>query len=188
MARPRGFDEEKVRDALRDVFWERGYEGASLSDIMAATGLNKGSLYASFGDKRALYAHAISRYGEAQVTPGISMLRDKNLSPETRIKTLFDGIIQAAETPRGRWGCLLCNAAVDQAPFDRATEASVKSELSKMKSATGAAIKNAPAASHLEMIWTAYFGGRVMVKAGYSKAILRKQRDQVLALFNAKPL
>ena len=62
MARQREFDEDKVLDALRDVFWEHGYDGTSYSNIMAATGLQKGSLYAAYGDKRALYQKALSRY------------------------------------------------------------------------------------------------------------------------------
>ena len=69
MARPRQFDEEDVKTALSDVFWEHGYEGTSYSDIMAATGLNKGSLYSSFGDKRALYQHALTEYNRARLEP-----------------------------------------------------------------------------------------------------------------------
>jgi len=66
MARPRKFNEADVTSALRDVFWKHGFDGASYADIMKATGLNKGSLYASFGDKRALYQHAIADYNYTQ--------------------------------------------------------------------------------------------------------------------------
>ena len=86
MARPRQFDEADVKNALRDVFWEHGFEGASYADIMSATGLNKGSLYASFGDKRALYQHAISDYALSHLAPAVGMLRDASLPPRDRIK------------------------------------------------------------------------------------------------------
>lgn len=182
MARPRKFDEAKVKNALRDVFWQHGYDGASYSDIMSATGLNKGSLYASFGDKRALYQHAISDYDREFISPGVRTLRDNNLSPKARLDGLFASLIKAAETPEGRWGCLLCNAAIDQSPFDKDVEDTVSASLSRLRKAISYCVKDTPAADKSELIWTSYFGGHVMVKAGYSKAVLKKIRTQMLSL------
>jgi len=102
---------------------------------MAATGLNKGSLYASFGDKRALYQHAISNYTNTQVVPAVTMLGDETLSPKDRIMGLFNSLVKSAQTPEGRWGCLLCNAAIDQAPFDEQVEKSVSDALSRLRKA-----------------------------------------------------
>jgi len=55
MARPRSFDPDEALDLARDVFWRKGFQGTSLDDITAATGLAKPSLYAAFGDKNALF-------------------------------------------------------------------------------------------------------------------------------------
>lgn len=182
MARPRKFDEEKVKNALRDVFWQHGYDGASYSDIMSATGLNKGSLYASFGDKRALYQHAISNYDREYITPGVALLRDNSLTPKVRVGDFFNNLVEAAETPEGRWGCLLCNAAIDQAPFDPDVETAVSASLSRLRKAINYCVKDTPAADKVDLILTSYYGGHVMVKAGFSKAVLKKTRSQVLAL------
>lgn len=182
MARPRKFDEVKVKNALRDVFWKHGYDGASYADIMSATGLNKGSLYASFGDKRALYQHAISDYDREHIAPAIALLRDNSLAPKDRIKAFFMSLVQAAETPEGRWGCLLCNAAIDQAPFDPEVETAVSALLSRLRNAINDCVSDTAAADKAELIWTSYYGGHVMVKAGYSKAVLKKTCDQVLTL------
>jgi len=184
MARPRKFDEAEVKTALRDVFWEHGFDGASYADIMKATGLNKGSLYASFGDKRALYQHAIADYARAQIKPGVAMLKDETLPAKDRVMGLFDSLVKAAETPQGRWGCLLCNAAVDQAPFDEDVEKSVTDSLSRLRKAIRTCIKDTAAKDKAELIWIAYFGGHVMVKAGYSKAVLRAHGQQVAAQFD----
>lgn len=183
MARPRKFDEADVKNALRDVFWQHGYDGASYADIMSATGLNKGSLYASFGDKRALYQHAISDYDSEFVSPAIKMLRDNSLSPKDRIGAIFTSLVDAAETREGRWGCLLCNAAIDQAPFDQEVEDTVSASLSRLRKAITFCVKDTSAADKAELIWTSYFGGHVMVKAGYSKTVLKKTRTQILSLF-----
>jgi len=184
MARPRKFDEAEVKSALRDVFWKHGYDGASYSDIMEATGLNKGSLYASFGDKRALYQHAIADYSRSQITPGVAMLNDDSIEPQDRIMGLFNSLVKSAQTPQGRWGCLLCNAAIDQAPFDEEVEKSVANALSRLRKAIRACVKGTTAEDKAELIWIAYFGGHVMVKAGYSKAVLRAHGKQVAAQFD----
>ena len=133
MARPREFDSDKVSDALRDVFWERGYEGTSYSNIMAATGLQKGSLYSAFGDKRSLYLEALSRYNKQNVSAAVAILSNKDMTGEARIDALMQSLINAAQTKKGRWGCLLCNAAVDQAPFNKPTEMVVEKSMKRMK-------------------------------------------------------
>src|ERR1700693_3521049 len=62
--RPRSFDSDKALDAAMQVFWRKGYEGASLSDLTGAMGINRPSLYAAFGDKEALFRKALDRYAE----------------------------------------------------------------------------------------------------------------------------
>jgi AcrR family transcriptional regulator len=60
--RPRSFDRDAALDAALEVFWEKGYESASISDLTAAMGINPPSLYAAFGDKDRLFLAAIERY------------------------------------------------------------------------------------------------------------------------------
>jgi len=60
--RPRSFDAEKALDRALKVFWRKGYEGASLSELTKAMGINRPSLYAAFGDKQALFRKALERY------------------------------------------------------------------------------------------------------------------------------
>lgn len=62
--RPRAYDPEAALRQAIEVFWETGYSGTSLDDLAAATGMNRPSLYAAFGDKHALYLKALSQYWE----------------------------------------------------------------------------------------------------------------------------
>jgi AcrR family transcriptional regulator len=60
--RPRSFDRDQALDRAMDVFWKKGFEGASLADLTKAMGLNPPSHYAAFGDKEGLFIEAVRRY------------------------------------------------------------------------------------------------------------------------------
>jgi AcrR family transcriptional regulator len=62
--RPRAFDRDDALDKAMRVFWTRGYEGTSLTDLTAAMGINSPSLYGTFGGKEALFREALDRYGQ----------------------------------------------------------------------------------------------------------------------------
>jgi AcrR family transcriptional regulator len=65
--RPRKFDEEEALEAAMRVFWEKGYEGASLRDLTEAMGIDRKSMYLTFGDKQALFKKALNRYNTTQL-------------------------------------------------------------------------------------------------------------------------
>ena len=67
VGRPRAFDEEAALGRAAEVFWRHGYEGASLSALTSAMGINRPSLYAAFGNKEQLFQRAFARYHETQV-------------------------------------------------------------------------------------------------------------------------
>jgi AcrR family transcriptional regulator len=66
--RPRAYDPEAALKQATDEFWRTGYSGTSLDGIAAATGMSPPSLYAAFGNKRAIYLKALSRYWEISLT------------------------------------------------------------------------------------------------------------------------
>ncbi|TXK34654.1 TetR/AcrR family transcriptional regulator [Nonomuraea sp. C10] len=67
IGRPRAFDEEAVLDRAAEVFWRHGYEGASMTTLTSAMGINRPSLYATFGSKEQLFERAFARYRETQL-------------------------------------------------------------------------------------------------------------------------
>lgn len=62
MARTREFDEDQVLDAAMQLFWEKGYEATSLSDLTSRMGIQRPSIYSTFGDKKELFEAALRRY------------------------------------------------------------------------------------------------------------------------------
>lgn len=185
--RPREFDEVEVIEKLMSVFWERGYEATGLSDIMAATGLNKGSLYAAFGNKRAMYLRALQRY-EAIAVDGVCADLRATGDPAERLRSFLTIAIDARWTQRDTRGCFLCNASVDQASSDDEVRSLVQRGYRKMGRAIVDVLKEVRPAStdarlqgDAELCLTTYSGLRIMARASVPRRQLEQAREACLA-------
>lgn len=181
MARPREFDELKVKEALMCVFWEKGYEATSMQDLVEASGLLKGSLYGAFGDKRAIYMMVLEHYDHTRIQQGIDMLGAADPFA-VKIANLFDAVIEAARAGLFSGGCLLCNASVEMAPVSKQVEDSVKRTIRRLQSAVenamGSDLSEASAISGF--IICTYLGARVLAKAGAPLQMIIDSRDRCL--------
>lgn len=116
--RPRSFDPAAVLDKARAVFWNQGYAATSLDDLAAATGLNRPSLYAAFGDKRALYLSCLNRSRDEALGA-----MEKALAAQLPLKPLMVRVLErTVEVYRAgdvaQRGCFLIGTAVTQAVED----------------------------------------------------------------------
>ena len=104
MGRPRAFNAETALDAAMKVFWEKGYEGTSLDDLTQAMGINRSSLYSTFGDKQALFEKAIGRYRSGPM----AFLSQALAEPTARkaIERLMRMIVDFLADPSHPKGCL----------------------------------------------------------------------------------
>lgn len=102
--RPRAFDEDGALDRAIHVFWEQGYEGASMSDLTAAMGINKPSLYAVFGSKEELFRRALARYRETYVAYAAATLDQPTAYAviENYLRAAVDALTSGGHPP----GCL----------------------------------------------------------------------------------
>lgn len=131
MARLREFEIGEALDGVMSVFWRQGYDGASMQDIEAATGLNKQSLYRIFPDKRAMYLAALERYEANEFAKAEEVLSGPGTAQE-RFETLFGGVIALAAAGDRR-GCFLCNAAADQGQEDAQATAMVNAAMRRLE-------------------------------------------------------
>lgn len=113
MGRTQAFDTDVAIRAARTVFWEHGYEDASLPDLERATGLSRSSIYHAFGSKRGLFDAAIKSYLAEIIEPRLRPLNAPTVAPEA-VTDYFTGL-RAALARRDSLsagnGCLLLNAA-----------------------------------------------------------------------------
>jgi AcrR family transcriptional regulator len=110
MGRPRGFDADEALERAMLVFWEQGYEGASLTDLTGAMGITRTSMYAAFGNKEELFRKAMQRYAEGPAAYTVQALEE----PTARqVATAFlTGSVRTTTRPGGPTGCLAVQGAL----------------------------------------------------------------------------
>jgi TetR/AcrR family transcriptional regulator, copper-responsive repressor len=110
--RPRCFDAEAALDRALEVFWRHGFQGASLTELTAAMGVGKPSLYAAFGDKEALYLKALERYATLGAGQGISIL-DAEPDGRRAVEAYLRAMAAMLTNPALPGGCFVVNGAAD---------------------------------------------------------------------------
>ncbi|GAA1827105.1 TetR/AcrR family transcriptional regulator [Pseudonocardia ailaonensis] len=104
VGRPRGFDADEALERAMLLFWEQGYEGTSLTDLTAAMGITRTSMYAAFGNKEELFRKALRRYTEGPAAYAARALAE----PTARgvATTFLRGAVEASSRPAYPAGCL----------------------------------------------------------------------------------
>ncbi len=108
--RPREFDADKALDAAMRVFWQKGYEGASLSDLTDAMKINRPSLYATFGGKEALFRRTLERYAQGPA----AYVQDALAVPTARksVELWLLGAVDLLTDPKNPALCLITQGAL----------------------------------------------------------------------------
>ncbi len=190
MARPREFDELQATEAAMHVFWEHGYDGASIARLLDGMGMTKGSLYKAFSDKRSLFLTAMARYEAAQVTPAIAMLRDA-AEPDgrKRIACVFESVADAVRNGDRR-GCLLCSAAAGPSFDDPEIAEVVDGLLDEMRKAFEVALGRFMSPAQCEpmarVLQTQYVGLRILARAQVPADDLDRSARAVLAMLGER--
>ncbi|MEO8530896.1 MAG: TetR/AcrR family transcriptional regulator [Deltaproteobacteria bacterium] len=188
MGRPRTFEPDDALTRLMDLFWEKGFDGASMQDIETATGLKKQSLYRLYGDKRQMYLAALGQYRDREMDGVRDALMQAGTARE-RFNGFFHGIVDTA-VKGGDWrGCFLGNACVDQAHADAETAALISAMTANVTAIfAGALAVSEPYASDADLrakrasyLVASQFGLRTLVRAHQSEDLLRLVADQIIA-------
>ena len=171
MARPREFDVEDALAKAMGVFWQHGYEGASLPRLLTGMELSRGSFYKAYSDKKSLFLAALAHYEAEAVTPPVAHLTSDN-EPDgiVRIMDVFDGVLETVRKGDRR-GCLLCTASAGPTCDDPDIAGPVQAQLDRMQQGFRAALAKSPVHQDLPeaqlvqisvLLLTQYIGLRIM--------------------------
>jgi AcrR family transcriptional regulator len=109
--RPRAFDRDEALRRAMNVFWARGYEGATVGDLATAMGINKPSLYGTFGGKEALFREAIALYDEVE-GEAIQRALDEEPTARAAIEAVLRTNAKAYACPEKPHGCMIVLSAL----------------------------------------------------------------------------
>ena len=121
MARPRAFNEEEVIDKAVEVFWAKGYEATSMQDLMDAMGIQRGSLYGTFGGTQNLFLKSLKRYSVTVVKKLLEILESKPSAVES-IELFFSQLVEHLLTAGELRSCLVTNSAIERGLRDEETK------------------------------------------------------------------
>ena len=177
MARPRSFDRGDVEEALLDVFWARGYARASMEELTAATGILRGSLYAAYAGKEAMFRAAASRYVE-QLRAALAT----NKTGLDGVQQVLDTVVRLTVRDPQRRGCLVLNAIPEAAAMSAETREQLDAALQSMRALLRARLreaqKDARATVDLEplvaLLFAASVAIRVLGRAGHDRRFLQQ--------------
>lgn len=192
--RPREFDTERALDRATELFWRRGYEGTSLSDLTDELGITRPSLYAAFGNKEQLFRLALDRY---EARAGAYRTRALQASSAHEVaRQLLHGAAELHGNRRNPAGCLgvqgalACSKEADPvreelASRRRAGERAIRRRLARARAEGDLPAESNPAdlARYLSVV---IYGITVQAAGGASRAELRRVADLALAQWPSK--
>ena len=114
--RPRSFDETEAVERAIQVYWSKGYDGVTIDDLVAGTGVGRPSLYAVFGDKRALFLRALKAYAEKKGARAAKALLAPRTLRDSLVSFLRHAVESATEKGSARGCLLLCVAPLVDDP------------------------------------------------------------------------
>jgi TetR/AcrR family transcriptional repressor of nem operon len=160
MARTKDFDEQAVLQKAICLFWNKGYNGTSMQDLVEGLGISRSSLYDTFGDKHQLYLKALDAY-QLQYGTQLCKLTGDSTSAKEAIRQILDLVITDLLADEQRKGCFIVNAGIELANHDQ--------DVNKMICQTEQQLEQAFAK---------------VIRAGQEKGEIEKDKDaQALARF-----
>lgn len=192
MARPAGFDREQVLERATVTFWEHGYCATSISQLVEATRLKPGSLYAAFESKQGLFLAALDYYA-AQTLGRLHAVLQEAADPLSGIRRFFEQLtVDDGKRPRS---CLLVNTVLEVGRHDAGVQARVKAHLAEIEGVFVRALDDAQAQGRLaadrsprsvaRFLMTTIWGLRVLGGTGADPDSAHEVVQQALSILDA---
>lgn len=193
MPREKTFDEDAAIGKAMHVFWEKGFEPASIANLLAETGISRGSLYNAFGGKEQLFVKALLKYDRENRRAMLAELEAMD-DPRRAIAVLFEGIVAATLADTEKKGCFIVNTASELATHGEEVNRIVLNGLREFEAflrrsvEVAQARKDMPASLDPEATAKALLAMivaiRVLGRGAFDEPALRTIADQALRLLD----
>lgn len=180
MARTKEFNEIEILDKAIDLFWFKGYNGASMQDVVDSLGLSRSSIYDTFGDKHQLYISALEQYRK-QAAGGLIEMVKQSTSPIQTIQQLLEMLSNDSLNTVCNKGCFMTNSTIELAPHDPEIHKIVKDNMQDIEEAFYNLVKKGQdlgeitsqndARALARFLFNTISGIRVAAKSGADKAV-----------------
>ncbi|MEV0902177.1 TetR/AcrR family transcriptional regulator [Actinoplanes sp. NPDC049802] len=185
------FDPDTILDTVVRLFWKQGAASTGIQDIVTATGLNRSSLYATFGNKQQLYMAALERYVSARSHPVLGRLTEDDRGLPA-VVDFFDSLIDTrCSGEYARWGCMISNAHAGAENGDGDVRAVLDRQHHRLRDALHTALTTAQAKGQLagnadpgtaaEVLALLAHGVNLRSRAGADAAELRRTVTAAIA-------
>jgi TetR/AcrR family transcriptional repressor of nem operon len=189
MPRTKAFDPDAALDRAMELFWSQGYEATSIEDLVDATGVNRASLYGTYGDKHALFLKALERYTGAGLFASLD-LEDEDKPVREVLRGLFDRLIARCLDGRGA-GCLITNTICEFGARDEAVVETARRALARMENALDLLVRRGQARGEIaaedspraiaRYLLNAMQGLQVVAKVNPDRRALQQVAERTLA-------
>ena len=167
MARPVEFDEDKVLTSAMEQFWKEGYEASSVRKLLDCTGINRGTLYNSFGDKDTFFRSCVDQYNMIVQKQIESSLRNEKLSCWNAIDAYFEETVSNVSHKHRAMGCMLVNSLCESINQNRVLRKVVRDSLASIRKEILGRLKEAKAKGKLKKGISVDFAADVLMNTLY---------------------
>ena len=165
MARPVEFDENKVLTNAMEQFWKEGYEASSIQKLLDCTGINRGTLYNSFGDKDTFFKSCVDQYNKILDKQIAASLKNNKLNAWDAIEAYFDEAVLSVTNRHRAMGCLLVNSICESINYDKEMRKVVRASVATLRKAMLTRLKEAHKNRKMKKGVSAEFAADVIMNA-----------------------
>lgn len=150
MARPVEFDYNDVLTNAMEQFWREGFEASSVQKLLDVTGINRGTLYNSFGDKDTFFKSCLDHYNKLVAKDLDASLNNADLAPWAAIEKYFDLAVLSVTNKQRSMGCLLVNSFCESINYDKEIQKIVRNSFAVVRKALVKRLKEAESSGKLK--------------------------------------
>lgn len=193
MPRPKEFNPDEALEKAMQVFWHKGYEATSMEDLLTAMNLNRGSLYATFGDKRELFLKALDLYccSGGSLGSRFSILSQPGPALPL-IRQFINRMLEFGLSDPLRRGCMLTNTVMELAPHEKDIAVKISGRLQMVEEGLfkllaraqqeGELVRDKDPLALARVLVTMMQGTIVMIKAGTPAEVVRQTAKTALSI------